>query len=108
MATKTVIFLAITLILISGCASSGAFKSTGEYIDDAAMTARIKARLIADPVVHAFTIDVDTNRGEVVLTGSVASEEERRRAVEIARKTPGVKKVRYVLQVRGETQSNVE
>ena len=100
-------FVILTLIFIAGCASSGGLKSTGEYIDDAAITAKIKTRLIADPIVHAFTIDVDTNRGEVVLTGSVGSEQERKRAVEIAQNAPGVKKVTYVLQVKGETKTNI-
>ena len=43
-------------------------------VDDAVVTARVKARLAADPEVAALRIDVDTVAGVVTLNGQVASE----------------------------------
>lgn len=65
----------------------------GEALSDRGMTARIKSALALDKGVQARNIDVDTRDGVVTLTGAVGSNEERARAVEIASRTPGVKRV---------------
>lgn len=61
---------------------------------DAALTAKIKSKMALDDVVKAAAIDVDTNDGVVTLTGAVASETVRERAVRLARETEGVSTVR--------------
>jgi hyperosmotically inducible periplasmic protein len=69
-------------------------RSLGEHIDDATITAAVKTRLLDDPLVKGLKIDVDTREGVVFLTGSVGSQKESERAVEIARATEHVKEVR--------------
>jgi hyperosmotically inducible periplasmic protein len=59
-------------------------------LDDAGVTTRVKARLVADPEVNAFHIDVDTVDGRVTLNGKVSSELQRREAEELATRTEGV------------------
>jgi len=68
-------------------------RTLGEHIDDAGITMRVKARLLDDPMVKGLRIDVDTREGVVYLTGSVAGEAEKNKAVEIAKATEGVKSV---------------
>ena len=68
-------------------------RTVGAHIDDAGITMRVKARLLDDPLVKGLQIDVDTRDGVVFLTGSVPSEAEGNRAIELARTTEGVKKV---------------
>ena len=68
-------------------------RTAGEHIDDAAITTRVKARLLDDPIVKGLQIDVDTRDGVVFLTGSVSSDVERKRAIELARTTENVKNV---------------
>ena len=60
---------------------------------DGALTAKIKAKMALDDRVKASEIDVDTTRSVVTLSGRVASESERARAVQLARDTDGVTSV---------------
>lgn len=72
-----------------------------EVLDDAGVTTRVKARLVADPEVNAFHIDVDTVDGAVTLNGKVATEHQRREAEELASRTEGVRSVNNLIQVAG-------
>ena len=60
---------------------------------DAALTASVKTRLAADPVVSALRIDVDTEAQVVTLTGDVRADAEKDQALKVARETEGVKSV---------------
>lgn len=68
-------------------------------LEDAALAARVKARLVADPEVNPFQIDVDVVDGVVTLGGMVESDHERREAEELARRTEGVREVVSNLEV---------
>jgi hyperosmotically inducible periplasmic protein len=72
-----------------------------EALDDATITAKVKANLIADPEVRALDIDVDTVDGRVTLQGKVANESLRAEAEKLARITPGVRQVLNLIQVGG-------
>ncbi|HEV8200518.1 MAG TPA: BON domain-containing protein [Candidatus Polarisedimenticolia bacterium] len=74
-------------------------RTLGEHIDDAAITAAVKSRLLDDPQVKGLQIDVDTREGVVFLTGNVHSPEERDRAAELARGAEHVKEVKPNLVV---------
>lgn len=74
-------------------------RTLGEHIDDATITLAVKTRLLEDPQVKGTKIDVDTREGVVFLTGSVRSQEESDRAVEVARATQHVKDVKPNLVV---------
>jgi osmotically-inducible protein OsmY len=75
-------------------------QSAGESIDDAVVTAKVKAKLIDDEVTKAYQIEVATFQGTVQLSGTVDSEEARSRATELAKDVGGVKGVKNSLQVR--------
>ncbi len=105
-------FFIMLLNFISGCGwvlvGGGAYegykvatdpRTVGIQIDDAMITAKVKARLIDDPITKARKIDVDTVNGVVTLTGAVDSPQEIERAVEIAQSVPGVKKIVNNLRV---------
>jgi hyperosmotically inducible protein len=74
-------------------------RTSGEALDDAAITRRVKARLLDDELVRGLRIDVDTREGIVYLTGEVRSEAERDRAVELARQAAGVRQVQANLSI---------
>lgn len=67
---------------------------------EGSLTAKIKAKMALDDTVKALSIDVDTNGSVVTLTGTVHSEAERAKAVELARDTEGVTSVNDRLVVR--------
>lgn len=73
-----------------------------DVLDDATITTRIKAKLVADPEVNAFHIDVDTVDGQVTLTGRVATELQRKEAEQLASRTEGVNVVNNLIQVAGQ------
>jgi osmotically-inducible protein OsmY len=79
--------------LLSGCAATPEQRSTGEVIDDAAITTKVKTGLLGDPIVSAFAINVETARGVVSLTGIVNSAAERARAIQVAQDIGGVRRV---------------
>ena len=83
-----------------GCAGSATQESTGEYVDDATITTKVKSKLFEDPKTSAFQVQVDTFKGVVQLSGFVDNEEARARAGELAREVPGVKSVKNQLVVK--------
>jgi hyperosmotically inducible protein len=83
-----------------GCASTAEHKSTGQYIDDAAISTKVKAKLLNDSLTEALKVDVNTNRGTVQLSGFVDSENQRERAYQLAQSVAGVKSIRNDLIVR--------
>lgn len=71
-------------------------------LDDASVTARIRAKLLADPEVKSLHIGLDTTDGRVVLNGVVATADQKAEAEKLASHTEGVKSVANLLQVAGE------
>jgi hyperosmotically inducible protein len=69
-------------------------------INDGAVTAKIKAKMALDDTVKALDIDVDTVGTTVTLSGIVATDAQRQKALQLARETDGVKQVVDQLQVR--------
>jgi osmotically-inducible protein OsmY len=83
-----------------GCAPTPTRQSTGEVIDDAALTARVKSALINEPGVKSTAINVETFRGTVSLSGFVDSPEMARKAVSATQKVGGVRSVKNDMQVK--------
>jgi len=93
----SVVCLALVLALsLTACSST---KSVGTQVDDAAITAKVKAKLAADGDINPFNIDVDTNEGVVTLQGRVAKASARTRAEQLARETEGVRRVINLVKV---------
>lgn len=74
--------------------------AAGEKIDDAAITAKVKTALIAEPGLKALQIDVDTANGIVTLSGTVDSSNNLDRATQVAQAVQGVKSVDNRLTVK--------
>lgn len=94
------LWLAVLLIGLTGCAGTQTQESTGEYIDDAAITTKVKSALIADEQVSSFPISVETIKGVVHLTGTADTRQETDKATTIARGVAGVKSVDNKIQVK--------
>lgn len=62
-------------------------------MDDAAITTKVKSALLADSEVKGTQINVDTSHGTVTLTGTVDSQAQVQRAVEVAKGISGVQSV---------------
>ena len=92
--------LALGGAFISGCAGTSTRESTGEYIDNSALTAKVKKALVSDEIVKARDVQVETFRGTVQLSGFVDSNMQKDRAAEVARSIPGVRDVKNNLIVK--------
>jgi osmotically-inducible protein OsmY len=91
----------VSLALLAGCAASPAHDSTGQYVDDATITAKVKTQLLTTSGVSGSQIGVETVRGgEVQLSGFAGSAGEKQRAGEIARSVPGVTQVLNDIRIR--------
>jgi osmotically-inducible protein OsmY len=74
-------------------------RDVGGAISDGALTTAVKSKLLVDPDVSGLKIDVDTKDGVVTLTGTVENSRQRSEAVQIARRTEGVKRVEDQLRL---------
>lgn len=104
--TIPVVILVIILIAVLYYAYGNRYQdipsdisSVGEYTEDAATTARIKAAISLNKQVADLDIHVETNNNSVTLTGRVPAERDKRAVEEIARDTKGVGSVNNDLRV---------
>jgi osmotically-inducible protein OsmY len=98
--TLIAVGLAATLLTAAGCAVSRGQQTAGAYIDDTAITASVKTRMLDDTRVAGTSITVETLNGTVMLSGFAKSEAEKAAAESIARKVDGVKAVKNEITVR--------
>jgi osmotically-inducible protein OsmY len=93
-AKQLILALALVLPLTAACG-----KTVGETIDDTTITTRVKTAMLNDPAVGGLSIDVDTFKGVVTLSGRVKDANEKSQAIALARRTSGVVEVKDALQV---------
>lgn len=99
-------FMVFLLICITsptvfyGCAATKKSESTGQYVDDATITAKVKAEIFKDPALKVNQIGVETYKGVVQLSGFVDSRDNVNKAGDIAAGVPGVVSVKNDLIVR--------
>ncbi len=89
-----------TTIALTGCSVFSGQSSAGQYVDDATITTRVKARMAEDPKVAATRISVETLNGVVQLSGFATSAEEKSRAEMLTKEIRGVKSVRNSIVVQ--------
>jgi osmotically-inducible protein OsmY len=94
------VMLGATVVATAGCAGSATRESTGQYVDDATITTKVKAKFVEDPAVSALNIKVETFKGTVQLSGFANNATEVNRAVEIARSVNGVESVMYDIRLK--------
>ena len=94
------LFFAMFMISMVGCASTAKHEGTGEYVDDAAITTKVKAALINEPMTKATEINVETFKGAVQLSGFVSTQAGINKAVEITRGISGVKSVKNDMRLK--------
>ncbi len=94
-------FVGLALItFIAGCAGTSTRESTGEYIDDTAITTKVKTEIFNDPMLKVLEINVESHKGIVQLSGFVDSKHTVERAAQIAGAVDGVKGVKNSLIVK--------
>jgi hyperosmotically inducible periplasmic protein len=93
----------VALSGLAGCAGSRYERSTGEYIDDKALTSRVKGALADHPQYKFDDVHVVAFRGTVQLSGFVNTANQKRQAKDIVEKVQGVKDVENNITVKDKT-----
>jgi osmotically-inducible protein OsmY len=90
--------LTLALVLMAPL-TAACGKTVGETIDDTTVTTRVKTAMLNDPAVGGLSIDVDTFKGVVTLSGRVKTQTEKDQAIALARRVDGVTEVKDALQL---------
>jgi osmotically-inducible protein OsmY len=83
-----------------GCSATQKHESTGQYVDDSAITTKVKAAIFSDPALKVLQIKVETFEGMVQLSGFVDSEQSSKKAADVAGSVKGVAAVKNDLIVK--------
>ena len=98
--TLSAVLLAVTLVSVVGCASTSQQSGTGEYVDDAVITTKVKAAIFNGPTLKSAEINVETFKGVVQLSGFVNSQADISKAVSLARNVKGVTAVKNDMRLK--------
>ena len=98
--TLSAALLAVTLGSVVGCASTSTQSGTGEYVDDAVITTKVKAAIFNEPTLKSAEINVETFKGVVQLSGFVNSQADISKAVSLARDVNGVTAVKNDMRLK--------
>lgn len=96
----SILFAAVALTSLAGCTSTQKQESTGQYLDDTAITAKVKSAILNEPTLKSAEINVETFKGRVQLSGFVSSRANIDRAVSVAQAVTGVKSVANDMRVK--------
>lgn len=87
-------------IALSGCNVFRGESTPGQYVDDVAITTKVKAKLLDSDNVDGLDVNVDSTNGKVTLSGWASSDAEARKATQLAREVEGVRSVDNQLKVK--------
>lgn len=79
--------------------AAGPGETMGAALDDATVTAKVKAALLATDGISGTDISVETQQGRVILTGRVPDQAQAQRAAEVASNVEGVQGVDNRIEV---------
>lgn len=91
---------AAALTGVVGCASTATQESTGQYMDDTAITAKVKTAIFNDASLKSAEINVETFKGVVQLSGFINSSADIQHAVQLAQSVSGVRSVRNDMRLK--------
>lgn len=93
-------FVVVSLMLMVGCASTAKHESTGQYMDDSAITTKVKAAIFNEPTLKSAEINIETFKGIVQMSGFVSSQADINKAVEVTKAVGGVKSVKNDMRLK--------
>lgn len=95
----TLCLLGALLVPFQASAKDTTTDTPGQYVDDAAITVKVKAAFAEDKLIKGRDISVRTDHGVVDLTGSVTSKGESHRATDLATQVKAVSAVHNNLTI---------
>jgi osmotically-inducible protein OsmY len=98
--TISVLLAALALTSLIGCAETHKQESTAQYVDDSAITGKVKAAIFNEPTLKSAEINVETYKGRVQLSGFVRSQADINRAITVAQAVGGVTSVKNDMRMK--------
>lgn len=92
----------------AGAKIDSSMKKVDNYMDDSAITAKVKSALLNDDSIKSTDISVKTEKGVVTLSGFVTSQAQAEQAVSAAGKVEGVASVSDKLHVKDASSQSVK
>lgn len=100
LALAALVLAATTLSGLAGCKATPTRESTGQYMDDTAITTKVKAAIFNEPSLKSSEINVETFKGRVQLSGFVSSQADITKAASLAQSVTGVTSVRNDMRLK--------
>ncbi|BCL75944.1 hypothetical protein JHS3_16800 [Jeongeupia sp. HS-3] len=85
----------------------GTSSSSEAFVDDAILTTQVKVALFDDPALSTFNVKVRSQRGHVILSGTVSTAEERTKAIQIVAGVRGVKNVHSAIVIKEKARARL-
>lgn len=95
-----IILCTLLVTSLMSCAGTSKRESTGQHIDDSAITAKVKAAIFDEDSLKSMQIKVVTYKGVVQLSGFVDYSQNVTKAGMIAKNVDGVRSVKNDLVVK--------
>ncbi|MBU1042157.1 MAG: BON domain-containing protein [Proteobacteria bacterium] len=94
------LLFALAMTSLSGCGTiykaSVDERDVGTFADDSRIESSVRARIINDPVVKLRDLSVNSYLGTVYLVGEFDADQQKMRAVRLAREVDGVRRVTII------------
>jgi hypothetical protein len=100
-------FILALVFFLAGCSGITGIK-LGRYIDDKNLSASVSERFAAQKSADFTRVKTEVKDGVIYLSGTVASDEQRSRAQEVAFQVPGTRGVINNLKVENPQTNQVE
>jgi osmotically-inducible protein OsmY len=98
--TSAAAFALASVLALGACAETRTSESTGGYVDDSAITGKVKTAILQDPALKVMQIQVTTYKSMVQLSGFVDTPQMVGRAGTVASQVSGVTSVQNDLIVK--------
>jgi osmotically-inducible protein OsmY len=98
--TAAAAFAVASALALGACAETTTRESTGEYVDNTVITAKVKAAILEDPALKVMQISVKTYKDVVQLSGFVDTAAMKAHAGTVASRVAGVSSVKNDLVVK--------
>jgi hyperosmotically inducible protein len=92
--------LCLSLLALVACTTGKKAESTGEFVDSAAITTKVKTAFVRNSNISSIDIKVNTYKSTVQLSGFVDSAAQKLLAEKLAQEIEGVKEVKNDLIIR--------
>ncbi|MDO8906779.1 BON domain-containing protein [Hydrogenophaga sp.] len=97
---SVLVLAAAAFTTMVGCAATSTKESTGQYLDDTAITAKVKAAIFNEPTLKSAEVNVETFKRVVQLSGFVSSQADIQKATSVARSVDGVASVKNDMRLK--------